>query len=1213
MSKQKGRENDTVAVDIVTPKSDVAVREEAILAFWQEHDIFNKSLMAPAGEAPIGDYVFYDGPPFATGTPHYGHILASTIKDAVPRFWTMRGYRVPRKWGWDCHGLPLENLIEKKLGLATKRDIEDYGVKNFNEAARGTVMEYADYWKMAIPRMGRWADMENDYKTMDSTYTESVWWVFSELYKKGLAFEGFKTMHLCPRCGTTLSNFEVNQGYKDIKDIAVTVKLPLLDGSGAVTDTSLLVWTTTPWTLPGNLAAAINREFTYVKVQVESEYLILAKGRLAQLGDVGYEVVEEMKGEVLIGRRYQPPFPFMAGQSFDQSNAWKIWHADYVELGEEGTGAVHIAPAYGEDDMQLAKANGVPIVHHVDENGRFKDWVTGFNCALVKPKDDDAAGVDHKDTDIEILKSLQAAGKIFKKENITHSYPHCWRCDTPLLNYATTSWFVNVPKIKDELVAANNQVHWVPEHVGTNRFGNWLEGARDWAISRQRYWGAPLPIWKNPTTGAVHVMGSLDDLKRFLPQRGNTYHIMRHAEAESNLSGVIDAIADAGNVLTPAGVEMAKATAQSLRTHGLTKIMHSGMTRARMTAEIIASELGLPAEAVVADERLQEFKVGPEWEGKTWAEFNAQFASEEEKFTKTFPGGESRYDLIKRVGAWLYEYDSTHQNEETLVIGHGSSLFALQTVARGADYDEMIALKKNGYLKNAEVRPLPFVPLPHNDFYQLDYHRPYIDDIELFDTDGTKLERIKDVFDCWFESGSMPYAQHHYMGENPEEFVGKCFPAQFIAEGLDQTRGWFYSLIVLGTALFGRSPFENVIVNGLALAEDGKKMSKSLRNYPDPMELVDRVGADAVRYYMMSAPIIRGEDLNFSEKEVTEQQRKNIGRLHNVLAMYEMYADGTPASSASSHVLDKWIVSRLNALIATVTSGYESYELDKATRPIADFIDDVSVWYLRRSRERLKQDSKIEASASLRVPDADSAVSASTSPSSSFPRLAADMQLSNPETSDKTLALGTLRYVLRELAKVMAPAMPFYAEYLYRAVREDGEAESVHLTKWPTSTPVDETIITDMHVVREIVTKALEARTKSGIKVRQPIASVTGPALAPEFASIVLDELNAKSYLVHETVSIDTNLTPELIAEGAVREVVRTIQEMRKAANLMPADRIKITSSKDGEELLSNPEYLEMIKRVTGATTLEFSQENITESVKVPIDNLAIYVKIDHI
>ncbi len=1180
MSKQHGRENDTVEVVTSTPKSDVALREETILAFWQEHDIFNKSLATPAGEAPIGDYVFYDGPPFATGTPHYGHILASTIKDAVPRFWTMRGYRVPRKWGWDCHGLPLENLIEKKLGLATKRDIEDYGVKNFNEAARGTVMEYADYWKMAIPRMGRWADMENDYKTMDSTYTESVWWVFSELYKKGLAFEGFKTMHLCPRCGTTLSNFEVNQGYKDIKDIAVTVKLPLLDEAGNVTDTSLLVWTTTPWTLPGNLAAAINREFDYVKVSFSSlraegassdqsaaiqEYVILAKGRLAQLGDVPYEVVEEIKGESLIGHRYQPPFSFLAGQSFDQANAWKIWHADYVELGEEGTGAVHIAPAYGEDDMQLAKQNGVPIVHHVDENGRFKDWVTGFNCALVKPKDDDTAGVDHKDTDIEILKSLQAAGKIFKKENITHSYPHCWRCDTPLLNYATTSWFVDVPKIKDELVAVNNGVHWVPEHVGTNRFGKWLEGARDWAISRQRYWGAPLPIWKNPATGEVKVIGSLTDLQSYVRQSGNTYTITRHAEAESNQTGVIDAIVDNDNHLTPTGRIQAKATAELLRTRGITKIVHSGMTRARETAEIIAAELGLGNDAIVADSRLQEFKVGTEWEGKTWTEFNAQFATEEEKFQKTFPGGESRYDLLKRVGEWLYEYEANHTHEHTLVIGHGSSLFALEAVARGADHDEMLILKKQGYLKNAEVRDLPFTPLPHNDLYQLDYHRPYIDEIALFDTDGTKLERIKDVFDCWFESGSMPYAQHHYMGENPEAFVGTCFPAQFIAESIDQTRGWFYSLIVIGTALFGKSPYNNVVTNGLVLAEDGRKMSKSLRNYPDPMELVDRVGADAIRYYMLSAPIIRGEDLNFSEKEVTEQQRKNIGRLHNVLAMYEMYADGTKADRGSVNVLDRWIVSRLHQLIGEVTAGYESYELDKATRPITDFIDDVSVWYLRRSRERLKSDDVV----------------------------------------DKALALSTLRFVLRELAKVMAPAMPFYAEYLYRAVRDENEAESVHLTKWPQRGAIDESSIDLMKQVREVVTAALEARTKSGIKVRQPIASVTGPALPAEYQSIVLDELNAKAYLVGDTIAIDTNLTPELLAEGAVRELIRTIQDMRKTAGLTPTDPVTLVVETDTAGQVAITQHHDIICRTVNAIELKFDH---TEGTHVAVGSYAFRV-----
>jgi len=1166
MSKLHGRENDTVAVETPQPKSDVALREEAILQFWEEHNIFNKSLKKPGGSNPIGDYIFYDGPPFATGTPHYGHILASTIKDAVPRFWTMRGYRVPRKWGWDCHGLPLENLIEKKLGLATKRDIEVYGVKNFNEAARDTVMEYADYWKMAIPRMGRWADMENDYKTMDSTYTESVWWVFKTLYDKGLVFEGFKTMHLCPRCGTTLSNFEVNLGYKDIKDIAVTVKLPLLDEAGQVTDTSLLVWTTTPWTLPGNLAAAVNRDFDYVKVAVTTadttEYYIIAKGRLVQLGDISYTIVEEMTGESLIGQSYEPPFDYFKSQSLDKTNVWKIWHADYVELGEEGTGAVHIAPAYGEDDMQLAKANGVPIVHHVDENGHFKDFVTDFAGQLVKPKDDDASGVDHKDADIKILKYLQQAGKIFKKENITHSYPHCWRCDTPLLNYATTSWFVNVPKIKDELVAANNIVRWVPEHVGVNRFGKWLEGARDWAISRQRYWGAPLPIWKNPVTNKFVVIGSLAELQQHMPKSSNRYFLMRHGEAESNLEGCISAKKDNNDPLTPTGEDQVRAAAAELMSGKIDLIIHSGFVRTKRTAELVAETIGLSPDHIIEDSRLVELQAGTAMEGKTWSDYNAQFPSWTDRYRARLSEGENRRDVQTRAGEFLFDIEEQYQGKNILVVSHAGVLFALQSAAAGWTpedakqfHDETNSSRITIYFKNAEVRELPFVPYPHNDNFELDYHRPYIDDITLVDTDGTKLERIKDVFDCWFESGSMPYGQHHYMGQNEAQFTEICFPAQFIAEGLDQTRGWFYSLIVLGTALFGKSPFENVIVNGLALAEDGKKMSKSLQNYPDPMELVARQGADAMRLYLMTSPIIRGEDLNFSEKEVAELQRKNIGRLHNVLAMYEMYADGTLAHADSSTVLDRWIIARLNQLIAEVTDGYEKYELDKATRPLTDFIDDVSVWYLRRSRERLKSD----------------------------------------DVHDKALVLGTLRYVLREFAKVMAPAMPFYAEYLYRAVRQEDDIESVHLTAWPNGGEVDHVVIGEMSIVREFVTLALDARTKSGIKVRQPLAKITTAIeLTSEYSSIIADEVNVKEivYVPGQTdrIILDTLLTPELLAEGDARELIRAIQDVRKQAKLVPGDRITVTIGTDAVGKITVDTFTDIIKKTVGADTIVLAE-----------------------
>ena len=1168
MSKLTGSEPELV-VESAAEKCEVAQREEAMQAFWEENDIFNKSLLKPAGAEPKGDFVFYDGPPFATGTPHYGHILAGTIKDAIPRFWTMNGFRVRRKWGWDCHGLPLENLIEKKLGLANKRDIEAYGIKNFNEQARAAVLEYRDDWKKVVPRMGRWADMEDDYKTMDSTYTESVWWVFSQLHKKGLVYEGFKSMHLCPRCGTTLSNFEVNQGYKDIKDIAVTVKLTLLDDAGQKTDTSLLIWTTTPWTLPGNMAAAVHQDFDYVKVKVEgegkTEFLLLAKGRLAQLGDTNYEVVETLKGLDLVGRSYEPPFPYFQNQNFEgKDKAWKIYHADYVELGDEGTGAVHLAPAYGEEDMVLAKAKGVPIMHHVDYEGRFMPFVTDFSGELVKPKDDDASGVDHKDADIKILKALQASGKIFKKENITHSYPHCWRDDTPLLNYATTSWFVKVTDIKDDLVEANNQVHWVPEHVGTNRFGRWLEGARDWAISRQRYWGAPLPIWRNPETKDYKVFGSKDELLAHVPKSGNNYFLMRHGEANSNLNRSIDTEVSSKDELTSKGESQVKEAAEKLKLEGVDLIIVSPFYRTKRTAEMLRLELGLSEDQVIEDIRVQEMQTSLDLQGKNWSEHSARYGSFGDQFTKQVEGqAENRTDVQRRTGELLYELERTYQNKHILVIGHVSSTFAMYCAAIGADAEKAVLEKDNFWLNNAEVKEIPFVPLPHNDNYELDYHRPYIDDIKLVDTDGTKLQRVPDVFDCWFESGSMPYGQHHYpFSCDVDKFTKEYFPAQFIAEGLDQTRGWFYSLIVLGTALFGKSPYENVIVNGLVLAEDGKKMSKSLRNYPDPMELADRVGVDAMRYYLLSAPIMRGEDLAFSEKEVLELQRKNLGRLHNVLAMYEMFADGTKATADSPQVLDRWIVARLNQLIVESTQWYKAYELDKATRPLADFIDDLSVWYLRRSRDRVKGE----------------------------------------DVADKALALGTLRFVLRELAKIMAPAMPFYAEYLYRAVKEENEAESVHLTAWPEGGEVPETLIADMAEIRRLTTIALEARTKAKINVRQPLALLkvkVSESSVKSLFEILASELNVKVVVEDTTIEgevwLDTVLNPELKMEGEAREFMRGVQERRKAEGFAPQDRIKllVQTGLNGQTTLTT--FKEMIVKTVGANEIIFTDNSGAE------------------
>lgn len=1160
MSKQEKQNPEKVVVESEVEKSEVAKREEEMMAFWREREVFNKSVVTPAGGEPKGDFVFYDGPPFATGLPHYGHLLAGTIKDAIPRFWTMNGYRVKRRWGWDCHGLPVENLIEKKLGLANKRDIEDYGVKNFNEFARNSVLEFRNEWKETVPRMGRMVDMDNDYKTMDSSYTESVWWVFKTLYEKGLVYEGFKSMHLCPRCGTTLSNFEVNQGYADIKDIAATVRLPLLDEDGQVTTTSLLVWTTTPWTLPGNLAAAVNRELDYVKVKTATEmgaeeFLVLAKGRLAQLGDLAYEVVEEFKGEVLIGKSYLPPFSHLQSHPEINNNAFKIYHGGFVEVGEEGTGGVHIAPAFGEDDLNLALENNLPVIHHVDYEGRFNDFVTEWAGRLVKPKDDDEAKISHLDSDIEIIKALKASGKLFKKENITHSYPHCWRDKTPLINYATTSWFIKVTDFKDKLVAANSQVKWAPDHVGTNRFGNWLEGARDWAVSRQRYWGAPLPIWRNPKDNSIKVFGSLAELKAHSPKHNN-FFLIRHGESESNVSKVNNSDRSVSNPLTLRGQEQVKEAAKILESKQIDLLIYSPFERTKATADILAGALGLSPAQVIVDERITEIGLG-DFDGQSNQSYQDFLHKQGKDWSTEDMNGESWQTVMKRVGDFLYDINTRYKNKNILVVSHNAPLQMLEAVTEGVDLTtaDFTYDTKGIVFGNAEVREINFVPIPHNDNYTLDYHRPYIDEVQLF-AGEEKLVRVPDVFDCWFESGSMPYGQYNYPFANESDFITKHFPAKFIAEGVDQTRGWFYSMIVLGVALFDRSPYENVVVNGMMLAEDGRKMSKSLNNYPDPMDVVNELGADAVRFYLLSSPVVKGEDLNFSKKDILEIQRKNLGRLHNVLAMYEMFkGDGEEARHDSSNVLDKWIVARLFELVADTTAGYQAYELDKAVRPLTDFIDDLSVWYLRRSRERLKGRDEV----------------------------------------DKKFALQTLRFVLLELAKVMAPAMPFYAEYLYLALRDESDPESVHLAKWPEGGEIDPVVLGEMSLVREFVTLALEARVKAGIKVRQPLSTLTiNIILEEEYAAIVRDEVNVKFVVSSDTTkseraSLDTKITPELKKEGDVREVMRAIQDTRKKLGLNPNDRVVLIVSEALRERMSG--FENEVELVCGVTDIKIGSD----------------------
>ncbi len=922
--------------------------EEKILKFWEENKIFEKSLEK---KAPKGDFVFYDGPPFATGTPHYGHILAGIIKDAIPRYQTMKGRRAPRRWGWDCHGLPIENLIETELNLKSKKEIEKFGIEKFNKKAKESVLRYADEWKKIIPRIGRWVDMENDYRTMDAKYTESVWWVFKSLYDKGLIYEGYKSMHICPRCETTLSNFEVTQGYKEIKDIAVIVKFELEDEP----NTFVLAWTTTSWTLPGNVALAINPGIKYTKILKDGENLILAKERLEIIKD-DYGIVGEIKGKDLIGKKYKALFPYY-GDTF------KICGADFVST-DEGTGIVHIAPAFGEDDMELGRKCNLPFIQHVGMNGRFKLEIRDFAGLSVKPKEDPRA------TDIEIIKWLAQNNKLFSKESVVHSYPFCWRCDTPLLNYAASSWFVKVEDIKGKMIENNKKINWVPQHLRDGRFGKWLEGARDWAISRSRFWGAPLPVWKCEKCAEIKVLGSIKELGK---------------------TGVVD------------------------------------------------------------------------------------------------------------------------------------------------------------------------------------LHRPYIDEIEFDCGCGGKMRRIPEVFDCWFESGSMPYGQSHYPFEDREAFE-KNFPAEFIAEGVDQTRGWFYTLLVLSTALFGKSAYKNVIANGIILAEDGQKMSKRLKNYPDPAEVMEKYGADALRYYLLSSPAVRAESLNFSEKGVDEVNRKVVSKIRNVLSFYKMYFGEIVSSRyvSSQNVLDKWIIVRLNELTAKTTEAMDGYELDRAVRPVGEFVDDLSNWYIRRSRDRFKS-----------------------------------------EDDDKENAIATTRYILLEFSKLIAPFMPFVAEKIYQEVR--GERGSVHLEEWPEIEGLgaeDRRILDEMRKTREIVSIALEEREKAGIKIKQPLMVFETPIIVgKDFLTAAKIEINVKEIKTGQKENkLNTTITTELKQEGMARELTRAIQDLRKKTGLAPRQKIEliIGTSAEGEKLLNN--FLEEIKKTTNTAVIEFSQATGGEEIK--IEDLSFKIEI---
>ncbi len=917
--------------------------EEATLKFWQENGIFEKSLENRKG-AP--EYIFYDGPPFATGLPHYGHILAGTIKDVIPRYQTMLGKYCERVFGWDCHGLPVEYEMEKELKLSGKKEIEDYGVDRFNEACRSIVLRYTKEWEHIVKRMGRWVDFEHGYRTMDRDYMESIWWVFRQLWDQGLIYEGYKILPYCARCSTPLSNFEANQGYQDVTDPAITVKFRLLDEE----NTFILAWTTTPWTLPSNMALAVGPEIDYVKVKDGDEYYIMAEARLGAYykKDAMPEIIARCKGPELAGRSYEPLFPYF--ENMRAEGAFRVIPADYVST-EDGTGIVHIAPGFGEEDAAAGKANGVPAVCPLDAECKFTGEIPEY------------AGMFVKDADKLVMERLKNERKLVHRGNITHSYPHCWRDDSPLIYKAVSTWFVKIDPIKEKMLAANQEMTWIPGHIKQGRFGKWLENARDWAISRNRYWGCPLPVWKNEETGETLCVGSVAELEELTGQ----------------------------------------------------------------------------------------------------------------KIT--------------------------------------------------------------------------------------DIHKHFVDALKIKSPKtGDILTRVPEVLDCWFESGSMPYAQNHYPFEKKEHFEG-VFPADFIAEGQDQTRGWFYTLTVLASALFNKPASKHVIVNGMVLAENGQKMSKRLRNYPDPMDVVNQYGADALRLFMLESQVVRAEDLKFSEDGIREVMRSVLLPLWNSFQFFVTYAnldkwepaDGdAKAPENPSNPLDRWILSSLADMIADVRESMDSYQLQKAANRFETFADNLTNWYIRRSRRRFWK---------------------------------------TQNDTDKADAYATLYYVLITFAKTAAPFIPYLTEEIYRALRTESMPESVHLCDFPVAETWrrDEALEKQMDYTMRAVSLGRFLRTQRSLKVRQPLARAIIVSLEDdvrkmleESADIVMEELNVKKLdvLADEEELVHLSAKANFKALGSrlgpkMKEAAALIQKMTSAqvASVLRGEKFAVTLA-DGTEVVLGTEDL---------------------------------------
>jgi len=1207
--------------------------EKRILRFWRENEIFEKSI---EGRKRAKNFVFYEGPPTANAAPGLHHVLARVFKDIIPRYKTMRGFKVIRKAGWDTHGLPVELQIEKKLGFIKKTDIEKYGIAKFNKKCKESVWEYKKDWERLTERIGYWLDLGNPYVTYTPDYIESVWWILKEIWKKGLLYQDFKVIPYCPRCGTSLSSHEVAQGYKRIKEPAIYVKFEILnpkfETKGKI---YFLVWTTTPWTLPGNVAIAINPKFTYAQVKIgdelatrtsssssptrvatkgreermffdslpsEAQYLILAKDRLNILGR-DYEIVKEFKGKDLVGLRYQALYP----KEEALKSAYKVLPADFVSL-EEGTGLVHIAPAFGADDMELIKNQNAkiknqnekfPILLTVDEEGKFKFEVKKFAELFVK------------DADPLIIEDLKNRGLLFKEELYEHDYPFCWRCHTPLLYYAKKSWFIRMTKVKRDLIKNNQKINWIPSHIKEGRFGEWLKEVKDWALSRERYWGTPLPVWQCKKCGNLEVIGSKNDL---LKQKFSTnqYYILRHGETiyQTSKKEIIYPWPEREPILlAEKGEEEIKMVVKKFKKKKIDLIYSSDIPRTRQTAEIVAKELGIK---IIFDKRLRDINLGI-YHGQKKEEFYKDLPLTIERFYNRKPKKGETFGMVrKRIFECLEDVGRKHQNKNILIVSHGDPLWLLEGTLKGLDDEAIIKQRiKKKTIKNGEFRKIEFKKIPLNGKGELDFHKPYIDEVEFYcQKCGGIMERIPEVIDCWFDSGSMPFAQGHWPfapafanlpagrqgatagKQNQKSRPPKLFPADYICEAIDQTRGWFYTLLAISTLLSKGPAYKNVISLGHVLDEKGEKMSKSKGNVVDPWLILEKYGVDATRWYFYT--VNRPEDSKlFSEKDVGECLRKFILTLWNCYQFFKTYAMAQFLRPWKSHyrknVLDRWIISKLNGLIYLVTNKLDKYDVTGAARAIENFVvNDLSLWYIRRSRRRFQGPEKKEASV-------------------------------------------TLGFVLLTLSKLTAPFIPFLSEEIYHSLKP-GVKPSIHLEDWPKVNKklIDKKLEKKMERVREIVALALAQRAKSSIKVRQPLLklkiknALARPAdgsrkklkINDELINLIKDEVNIKEIVfdkkIKNEIELDTQITPQLKEEGIIREIIRHIQEMRKKIGLKPKNKIfgfYLGPRNLNEILFKNREKIMKEGKIESFKIKEKRKFDFEKEIEIEKENLWLAIK----